>query len=60
MKAVRTNCHWPFKRIHRSFIVNINHIHSIEDTNLIISDGKIIPIGKSYRTNCKDIKLISK
>ncbi len=53
-----------FKRIHRSFIVNINHVHSIEDNSILIkvSDGKkIIPIGKSYRDKLlKDIKLISK
>ncbi len=41
-----------FKRVHRSFIVNINTIKGIEDNNIIIDleEGKkMIPIGKSYK-----------
>jgi DNA-binding LytR/AlgR family response regulator len=41
-----------FKRVHRSFIVNINRIKGIEDNSIIVKleDGmKIIPIGKSYK-----------
>ncbi len=37
-----------FFRVHRSFIVNLNHLQSIE-TNSIIVAGKEIPIGKNYR-----------
>ena len=37
-----------FIRVHRSFIVNINHIKSIEDNFIIILDEQI-PIGKTYR-----------
>ncbi len=53
-----------FKRVHRSYIVNINQIDQIEDNNVImkIDHGtKIIPIGKSYRDNLMDdLNLISK
>ncbi len=37
-----------FIRVHRQFIVNLDKIHNIEQTNLQI-DKKIIPIGTSYR-----------
>jgi DNA-binding LytR/AlgR family response regulator len=44
-----------FIRVHRSFIVNINSIHSIEDNMIIIStngnDRNNIPIGKSFKEN---------
>jgi DNA-binding LytR/AlgR family response regulator len=53
-----------FKRIHRSYIVNINRIEYIEDSNVVMkveSGTKILPIGKSYRDNLMDeLNLISK
>jgi len=53
-----------FKRVHRSYIVNIHRIDQIEDSNIIMkvdSGSKIIPIGKSYRdTLMDDLNLISK
>lgn len=53
-----------FKRVHRSYIVNIHQIELIEDNNVIIKiEGgtKVIPIGKSYRDNLMDdLNLISK
>lgn len=53
-----------FKRVHRSFIVNIGQIFSIEDNSVIIkmADGKkTIPIGKSYRDKLmSEINLINK
>ncbi len=53
-----------FKRIHRSYIVNIHQIELIEDNNVIIkidNGSKVIPIGKSYRDNLMDdLNLISK
>ncbi len=53
-----------FKRIHRSYIVNIHKIDVIEDNNIIVkSEGgsKVIPIGKSYRDSLMDdLNLISK
>ncbi len=53
-----------FKRVHRSYIVNIHQIEQIEDSNVIIkinNGNKIIPIGKSYRDNLmNDLNLISR
>ena len=53
-----------FKRVHRSYIVNVRQIHQIEDNNVIIkidNGSKVIPIGKSYRDNLMDdLNLISK
>ena len=53
-----------FKRVHRSYIVNINIIKGIEDNSIIIEleDGKkLIPIGKSYKEKLmKEINLITK
>ncbi len=40
-----------FARVHRSFIVNINQIETIEDMSNIIMPNKIIPIGASYKTD---------
>ncbi|MGD9976951.1 MAG: LytR/AlgR family response regulator transcription factor [Bacteroidales bacterium] len=53
-----------FKRVHRSFIVNLGRIESIEDNAIAIraNDGKkVIPIGKSYRDKLlSEINLINK
>jgi len=44
-----------FKRVHRSYIVNINHISEINDKNLYLQDSNedpiSIPVGRSYRNN---------
>jgi len=53
-----------FKRVHRSYIVNIKQISEIEDSNILLKVGnktKAIPIGKSYKDNLMDdLNLISK
>jgi len=53
-----------FKRVHRSYIVNIQRIDVIEDNNVIMKiegGSKIIPIGKSYRDSLMDdLNLISR
>lgn len=53
-----------FKRIHRSFIINIGKIDRIEDSSVVIksSEGlKSIPIGKAYKDKfMKDINLMGK
>lgn len=53
-----------FKRVHRSFIVNVGHIFSIEDNSIIVKSPegkKVIPIGKSYREKLmNEIKLMNK
>jgi DNA-binding LytR/AlgR family response regulator len=38
-----------FRRVHRSFIVRQDKIHSIDET-LIVIGKKLIPIGESYKT----------
>lgn len=53
-----------FKRVHRSFIVNVSRITSIEDNSVVIkmTEGKkVIPIGKSYREKLlNEINLMNK
>ncbi|MDX9694875.1 MAG: LytTR family DNA-binding domain-containing protein [Bacteroidales bacterium] len=53
-----------FKRIHRSFIINIGKIERIEDSSVVIksSEGlKSIPIGKAYKDKfMKEINLMGK
>lgn len=41
-----------FRRVHRSFIVNVNHIKSVQDNDIVMyftPEGTVIPLGKSYR-----------
>lgn len=38
-----------FVRVHRSFIINLKHVKSMEDSTLAVGD-KVIPISKSYRS----------
>jgi DNA-binding LytR/AlgR family response regulator len=53
-----------FKRIHRSFIVNIDKVNMIEDNMVILKIGskkKSIPIAKSYKDKLlKEINIVSK
>jgi len=53
-----------FKRVHRSYIVNINNISEIESNSIKLkynNDEKSIPIGKSYKDKLfNDLNLISK
>ena len=37
-----------FLRIHRSFLVNIEHVHFITTGTVILRDGTKLPIGKKY------------
>ena len=53
-----------FKRIHRSYIININRIKKIEDNQVVVDleDGpRLLSIGKSYKEKLmKDINLITR
>ena len=53
-----------FKRIHRSYIININRINKIEDNQVVIDleDGpKLLSIGKSFKEKLmKEINLITR
>ena len=38
-----------FKRVHRSFVVNLEHVDSYEGNMLVMDNGKVITIGRNYR-----------
>lgn len=38
-----------FKRIHRSFVVNLEHVDSYEGNMLVLDNGREITIGRNYR-----------
>ena len=38
-----------FVRVHRSYLLNTQHIESIEDNTANLKDGYFVPIGKSYQ-----------
>lgn len=38
-----------FIRVHRSYLLNTQHIESIEDNTANLRDGHFVPIGKSYQ-----------
>ena len=38
-----------FMRIHRSYIINLNHIAQVMKNRVILDDGTDLPIGDSYR-----------
>lgn len=40
----------PFMRIHRSYIINLNHIHEITRAGIVLNTGEEIPVGDTYRT----------
>lgn len=40
----------PFVRVHRSYLVNVQHIEAIEEDQLLINKERI-PVGKSFRDN---------
>jgi len=42
-----------FFRIHKSFIINRNHIHYVEGNSVMLQNGQRLPVGKSYRTAFK-------
>ena len=38
-----------FVRVHRSYLLNMQHIESIEDNTANLRGGYFVPIGKSYQ-----------
>ena len=38
-----------FSRVHRSYIVNLAEVQAIDHGQLLMSNGKIIPIGRQYK-----------
>lgn len=43
-----------FTRSHNAFIVNLNYISSYKNDNIVITNGKILPIGRKYKQRFKD------
>lgn len=48
-----------FIQIHRSHIVNINFIKIIKASELVLMDGKILPVSRSYKTQIKQLIISS-
>ncbi len=44
----------PFLQVHRSYVVNINHIEALEENNINIGQ-EVIPIGPSYKRSLKEV-----
>lgn len=42
---------YGFTRLHRSYIVNLNHIKSYSSTELELTNGMVIPVSKTYQEN---------
>lgn len=38
----------PFLRVHREYVINLNHINKIDESTLVVA-GKLIPIGNTYK-----------
>ncbi|MBR6830953.1 MAG: LytTR family transcriptional regulator, partial [Tidjanibacter sp.] len=47
-------CAECFMRIHKSYIININHVKEINYNRAIMSNGKKIPIGEIFRKQFYD------
>ncbi len=49
LKSIKERLHLPnFIKVHRSFIVNLDKIKDIEDSNLLIAD-RVIPVSRNHR-----------
>lgn len=43
-----------FAQCHKSFLINMNHVDSIEPNNLTLSSGEKIPVSKNYQSAVKE------
>ncbi len=46
------NC---FLRCHQSFIVNLNHVESLEATGFLMTNGDMVPVSRNFYKECKYI-----
>lgn len=46
--VVNSVASYKFKRVHRSFVVNMKYVAGIKDKSLVLRTGEEIPIGKTY------------
>lgn len=44
-----------FVRIHKSFVINFNHLQLIDGNQILLQNGSKLPIGKSYRKSVLDL-----
>lgn len=52
IKEVSSN---RFIQIHKSFVVNIQHIERITNKDIIIKDGSVLPVGRVYKARLNEI-----
>ena len=43
-----------FMRVHRSYIISLEHIREVSRKGITLDDGTLIPVGDSYRQDVKD------
>lgn len=43
-----------FKRVHKQFIINLQHIKSIAPTEITLSNQKVVPLSNSYKAEIMD------
>lgn len=46
--------HPEFMRIHRSYIINTDHLSSVSHENILMDGGEEIPLSKAYRSMLKE------
>ena len=56
MKSFEERLPSNFKRIHRSYLINTNHITALDGNSVYLQD-KLIPIGETYRKDFKNLNL---
>ena len=42
---------YNFERIHRSYLINLNHVSSVNKANVLLIDGTSLPLGATFREN---------
>ncbi|MFC3030950.1 LytR/AlgR family response regulator transcription factor [Pseudoalteromonas fenneropenaei] len=45
----------PFLQIHKSFVVNQQHLVALDNDTATLSDGKVVRIGKAFKTQAKTL-----
>lgn len=56
MKSFEERLLSNFKREHRSYLINTNHLTAIDGNSVYIKD-KLIPVGETYRKEFKNMNL---
>lgn len=56
MKSFEERLPPNFRRVHRSYLINTNHLNAI-DGNSVYIEEKLIPIGETYRKEFKNMNL---